>query len=93
MAPLSLSVNSNRRAPNTIKSILNAITSPFTDEAKIQFSGISQTTKARISVVRNAIGMAFDAGQRKLTIKTKITTMGREAITASNPVDMKQEVY
>jgi hypothetical protein len=93
MAPLSLNVNSNRRAPNTIKRIFNAITIPFTDEARIQFNGIFQATIARIRAVINARGMVLDAGQRKATIKTKITTIGREAITASNPVDIKQEVY
>jgi hypothetical protein len=48
---------------------------------------------ARIKAMINAIGMALDAGQRKATINTKITTMGREATTASNPVDIKKEVY
>jgi len=93
MAPLSLNVNSNRRAPKTIKRIFNAITNPFTDEARIQFSGVFHTTIARIRAMINARGMALDAGQRKATIKTKITTMGREASTASNPEDIKQEVY
>ena len=88
MAPLSLMVKRSNKAPNTIKRILNAITTPLTVEAIIQLKGVFQMTRARTSVSTNARGIARVEGQRNPTIVTKITMIGRAAIRASKPTDI-----
>jgi len=64
------------------------MTTPFTVDARTQLAGVFQTVNARIRAMANARGMALGAGHLKPTIKTKMATIGKEAINASTPVDM-----
>jgi hypothetical protein len=73
-----------------MKMIFMAITTPFTEAARIQFKGVFQTVKARIRAMAKATGMALVADHRIPTIRTKIATMGKAAIRASIPVDMDE---
>jgi hypothetical protein len=71
-----------------MKMIFIAITSPFAEAARIQFVGVFQTVSARTRAMTKATGIALVAGHRNPTIKTKMATMGRDAIRASTPIDI-----
>jgi hypothetical protein len=58
------------------------------EEARIQFSGVFHMLMARIRAMANARGIALVAGHLNPTMKTKMATMGSEAIRARSPVDM-----
>jgi hypothetical protein len=81
-------VNSTTRAPKTISRIFTAITIPLKVDARIQFIGILQTSTPSSKAITKAIGMAFDAGHRKPTIRIKIAAIGITASRASTPSDM-----
>jgi len=83
-------VNRRRRAPNTIKRILKAITTPLSDDAAIHGMGVFQMNRARSRVIRKAIGIALVAGQRNPTMKIKMATMGRAASRARIPTDISR---
>jgi len=87
-APLSLRVNKSARAPKTINVIVRAVAAPLILDAKIHLKGVSQTKTARINVIRNANGIAFVAGQRNPTIRTKIAAIGMTESRARIPSDI-----
>src|SRR5512133_3615812 len=84
-APLSFKVKSSVNAPNTISMIFNITTTPLSPDASTHVGGVFHINSANITVIANATGIAFTAGQRKPTISTKIATRGRAASSARIP--------
>jgi hypothetical protein len=88
-APLSLRVKSKVKAPNTISIIFNIITRPLRPDATTQFNGVFHTKSTKTRVTAKATGIAFVAGQRKLTINIKIVASGITASSARIPSVMR----